>query len=223
MGGVAVTLLLVATGCSPAAPTAAPTPAPAPPLRPRVLIFGDSYTQGWGAETPRAGYAYRVGDPLGWDVTVDGVGGTGYVNPGRDQQGTYRTRLARAHSGPFDVVVLQGSTNDARSAPASLPAAVAQTVDAVGERYPEARLLMLGPAALYGRPTEELSRVQHVLSDYARENDVPFVDPIAEGWFQPGDAATCANPANGHPNDEGYARIADRFVQHVQQLPQLTG
>jgi hypothetical protein len=47
---------------------------------------------------------------------------------------------------------------------------------------------------------------------------VPFIDPLAERWFVPGDGKWAANPVNGHPSNAGYQLIADRFVAGVRAL-----
>lgn len=195
----------------------------APAEEPAVLIFGDSYTEGYGAADERQGWAYRVGEPLRWRVTVDGIGSTGYVNAGGDDQGNYRTRLARRPLAAYDVVVLQGSSNDQRVAPDRLAKAVRSTVAAVRVRYPGARVVMLGPVALLGNPTAGLIQVDEVLSTYARHQQIPYIDPIAQGWFAPGESAAYANPANGHPNEAGYARIAERFIRDIESRPGLAG
>ena len=215
-----VVLALVVAGCSSTGPGRSE---PTTGVEPKVLIFGDSYTEGWGAASPSAGYAYLVGEPLHWEVTVDGVGSTGYVNPGKKNQGTYLTRLDRLEPQPYDLIVLQGSSNDAKMPAAEVAPAIEQTVAAVRAKYPGARLMMLGPAALYGRPTAALVEVSEVLSGYARRNQIPFIDPVADDWFRPGDAETYANPENGHPNDQGYAYIADRFIRAVRAQTEVTG
>lgn len=218
-----VSLLLAAAvgGCGPApTPSAAPTP-PASPLAPareaRVLIFGDSYTEGWGATPKTQGYAYRVGEALQWDVVVDGVGGSGYLATGTQNEGRYLTRLKDAPAGPFDLVVLQGGSNDEALPTNKLRPAVAATVAEVHRRYPGARLVMMGPIALYGGRPPLRDAVNGLLREYASSQGVPFLDPMAKQWFVRGEGPTMANPANGHPNNVGYARIAERFVAEIRQ------
>jgi len=212
-------LLLVQAGCS-AGPQPTAPPATGPVARPRVLIFGDSYTAGHGATPETQGYAYRVGRPLGWDVTVDGVGGTGYLAVGTNGRnlGTYRTRLAAAPPGPFDVVVLQGSSNDEREPIDALPGALASTVPAFRARYPGARIVMMGPVPTFGPPVATKLAVNDVLKSYAAADGISFIDPIAGSWFGPGEWRRLTNPADGHPNNAGYGRICDRFVIDATRL-----
>ncbi|MCW2809736.1 MAG: lipolytic protein family, partial [Friedmanniella sp.] len=217
-------LLLVAVlaGCAVVTPAGPADGATAPPPAAsgvRALILGDSYTEGRGAVPLTEGYAYQVGARLGWDVTVSGVGGSGYLNPGPQLAGDYRTRLAAQPATPMDVVVLQGSSNDSKYPLEQLVPAVQATVAAVRARYPAARLLILGPVALYGQPIPAVAAVHDQLRAYALAHDITFIDPIEEAWFVRGESRVVANPENGHPSNVGHARIADLFVRDVQRSP----
>jgi lysophospholipase L1-like esterase len=183
-----------------------------------VLVFGDSYTQGAGADPNTLGYAYQLGHQLGWNVTVDGVGGTGYVNPGPRKTGAFLDRLASAAPGPFDLIVLQGSSNDEREPLADLAPAVDQTVLAFRAKYPTARIVLLGPIALYGSVPAPKAAVNDTLKDYAASHRLSFIDAIAESWFAHGESKTMANPVNGHPSNEGHVRIRDRLVIDLSRL-----
>lgn len=227
VGGLLVAPLLMLTlyACAsgPSAQTAAPTTSSA--ARPlglepgaRVLVFGDSYTEGYGAEPKTQGWAYKVGGPLQWDVTVDGVGGSGYLATGTRDEGSYRTRLQAAAAGPFDLVIVQGGSNDQGLPADELRPAVSRTIDALHVKYPGARLIMMGPVALYGGLPTEREAVNALLRGYARDQNLIFIDPMGEAWFARGEGKTMANPDNGHPNAAGYDRIADLFVRNVQRL-----
>lgn len=214
---VAVLLLAVLAGCARVgARPAAPTWTPPPP--PRVLVLGDSYTAGHGASPATAGFAYLLRGSLGWDVTVDGVGGSGYLATGNHGEGSYLTRLARAAPGPFDLVLLQGGSNDEHRPVDRLEPAVAATVTAASKRYPGARVALMGPVAVFGVVTPEKAAVHGVLERYAAASGLAFVDPIDEGWFVRGDAKTMVDRATGHPDNAGYGRIRDRFVIDATRL-----
>ncbi len=214
---VAVALVLVLfAGCATGAGST-PRITPLPPQA-RVLIFGDSYTQGVGAEPQNRGYAYLMGAALGWSVTVDGVGGTGYLAPAPTNRGPYLKRLPGAPGGPFDLIVLQGSTNDERQPLAALRPAVEQTVAAFRDRYPGTRIIMLGPIAVKGVVSEPKAAVNETLKAYAKAHEVAYIDAIAESWFATSETATMANPTNGHPSNAGYQRIQDRLAIDLVRL-----
>jgi len=189
---------------------------------PRVLIFGDSYTEGYGATPRTQGFAYRVGAGLDWRVTVDGAGGSGYIADGPQNQGNYLSRLPAAPPGPFDLVVLQGSSNDQGQPDASLRAAVSATVSSFRAKYPTAQLAMMGPVAVYGHGDPRRIRLNGVMSAFAREQHVPYLSPMDEHWFVQGTSSTYVNVAVGHPNNAGYGRIADLFVADMQLITRRT-
>ena len=228
---VGVATLAVGTACSPA-----PQPAPEPtcsmpdplpalvpgsltlPAHPEVLVLGDSYTEGYGAEPETKGWAYLVGKPLGWKVTVDGIGGTGYLNPGPHNEGNYLARLPGLQGRSFDLVVLQGGSNDRDATYPVLQDAVTRTIGTVRTEFPGTRVLLLGPATPYGKPDEPRITAQCVLAEHAIAQQLPFVDPLGERWFVDGDGDRYANPVNGHPSNAGYKRIAARFEADVRVL-----
>lgn len=188
------------------------------PAHPSVLVLGDSYTEGGGAEPATKGYAYLVGKPLGWRVTVNGVAGSGYVNPGAHGNNRYLQRLPALAGRSFDLVVVQGGSNDRDVAYPVLRDAVSQTIDAVRSTFPGAAVVLLGPSNPYGKTDPTRLLAQCTLAGYARAQHLTFLDPIAESWFVPGDGKRDANPADGHPSNAGHRQIADRFVADVRIL-----
>ncbi|GAB2569160.1 SGNH/GDSL hydrolase family protein [Microlunatus antarcticus] len=206
---------------------AAPTPtavAPKPPAlldlpaQPRVLIVGDSYTEGWGADPETEGFAFKVAAPLGWRLTRDGIGATGYRKPGAHQEGTYAQRLWRHPADAYDLVVLQGGSNDEKYAEADISAAVELTLRTVRQRYPSARLVVMEPIALYGSVYPNRAKLMRVLATSTSQHSLLVIDPVAEEWFVKGGDPALVNHAKGHPSNAGYARIADLFVRDVRAL-----
>ncbi|RFA13938.1 hypothetical protein B7R22_09885 [Subtercola boreus] len=214
---LAILLALALTSCSSSTPVpgSAPTDV-ASEAQPDVLILGDSYTAGEGAENPTDGYAYRVGPALGWHVTVDGVGGTGYVNPNH-AMGNYRTRLAASGYGDtFDIVLIEGGTNDQGASADGFSAAVDDTLAAFGQRFPSARIILLGLFSWEDAITPEKSAVNSALRAAADSHGLEFVDPLTGRWFTASDRATLINPANDHPNAAGYEVMAARLVDDLR-------
>lgn len=186
--------------------------------RPSVLVLGDSYTEGGGAEPATKGYAYLLGKPLAWRVTVNGVAGSGYVNPGAHGNNRYLQRLPALQGRRFDLVVVQGGSNDRDVAYPVLRDAVAQTIDGVHATFPGAAVLLLGPSTPYGKPDPTRLLAQCTLAEYAAAQHLTFLDPIGDAWFVPGDGTWAANPVDAHPSNAGHRRIADRFVADVRVL-----
>ena len=124
------------------ASTTAPVPMLALPENPRVLIVGDSFAQGFGAEPQSAGYAYLLGGYLGWsDVTVDHEGRTGYTRDNEGLGANYGTRIAhRIASGDVapDLVILQGTINDNNATTEEMTVAIQSVVDTIRAGWPNA-------------------------------------------------------------------------------------
>lgn len=194
--------------------------------RPRVLIVGDSYTEGVGDEPTHAGYVTDLARTHpAWTITRDGRGGSGYRNPTTYQAGTFATRINRRYYAHpqvgYDLIVLQGSSNDQKYTSTQLAGAVNMTLRTVERRYPHARTVMVGPTNPYGKPGPDLWRVNAKLHQYATIHTVPYIDPLSEWWFVPGDGAryaTPTGPGHGHPNRAGYAHYADRLTTALGRI-----
>jgi acyl-CoA thioesterase-1 len=182
---------------------------------PYVLIFGDSYTEGYGAHPETEGFAYKVGALLGWRVQVDGVGGTGYVNPGPKNQGTYETRFSRLPKAKYDLIVIEGGSNDSRLPIEQLEPAVEATLRTVRAKFPTAQIALMGQLETHGTANEPRAAVNTVLTRYAAANRLVFFSPLCEKWFTRAEVSTLVNPANGHPNNAGYARATAMFVRDI--------
>jgi acyl-CoA thioesterase I len=189
------------------------------PAHPRVLIFGDSYTQGWGATPETAGYAYQMGALMGWDVTVDGVGGTGFLNAGTAGTGNFATRIKHLKYGPnsFDLILLQGGSND-QSQKGDMAAAISRTVDAMRAKFPSAKLLLMSPVSLGSSAPPDKARVTNDLLAYAGSHGLMVIDPIAEHWFNSATVQQYENMELGHPNAKGYAYIAQTLKRDLGQI-----
>ncbi|MEV7572240.1 SGNH/GDSL hydrolase family protein [Pseudarthrobacter sp. NPDC089323] len=209
-------------------PTATPTAPPAGielPAEPVVLILGDSYTAGDGADSPDQGWAYLVANALGYPTNIDGVGGTGFAWGGGAQDelgGEYELRLQQIAATPSfvpNVLILQGGQNDAQLPnPEEVKAATTQTILAARRFWPGVQVVVLGPSA--PQPLgEELRATNTAVRAGAEAAGAPFVDAIEAGWF------TAANSpgfdADGvHPNSAGHAHIADKFLESWAALTQ---
>jgi acyl-CoA thioesterase-1 len=186
----------------------------APVTQLTAVFLGDSYTAGVGASAPESGYAQRTAALMGWRAVVEGQGGTGYVNPSESRaQSVYTGRLARVTAAGPDVVVVQGSTNDAGRPWKSVEAAATELYGRLRVALPSARIVVLGPLAPPGVDPDAVGRIRNALARAASTAGVPFIDPIAAGWLLPADGLY-ADP--GHPNDDGYRQLADHLARALR-------
>ncbi|HSY15225.1 MAG TPA: SGNH/GDSL hydrolase family protein, partial [Jatrophihabitantaceae bacterium] len=185
----------------------------------RILFIGASYTQGLGASTPEHGYAYLTGARLGWPTEVSGVSGTGYLNPGPHDNGTFAARIARMPQGPQpSVVVLQGGRNDVGYARPALRTAVVDTIELARRHFPGAEIILLGPIPARVPVDQATRAAEATLRDASTQCEAPFVDPIAEHWITQRNQRGYLGLVPGHPDNAGYAYIAHRLAADLASM-----
>lgn len=218
-------LLLTACGAAPdrvAAPSSSPSPSPSPSTKPvgRLLVIGDSFTQGYAAPGDR-GYAQLLAASLGWPAEIDGVGSTGFLWPGPDgRDRTYRARIeARgAAGGPAPtLVVLQGGLNDYRSPRPQLTAAVEAQVGLVRAAWPQARIVLFGPVSAY-QNNPDLRPLSAALALASLNAGVDYVDPVGDGWVTASNSPSYFIDDGTHPNGAGHAYLAKRLLAELTEI-----
>jgi lysophospholipase L1-like esterase len=188
----------------------------------RILIMGASYTVGVGAVPRSEGYAYLLGAKLQWQSEVRGISGTGYLNPGPRHQGDFAHQLAGMNPNlPPSVVLLQGGRNDGNYPQAELEKAVDATIREVHQRFHQAKLVLLGPIPPRLPVDHGELKVEAAIGHVAHSDGVQFIDPISEHWITAANAAGFAGLVVGHPNNAGYAYIADRVAADLTRLLHL--
>lgn len=213
-----ITASVAPTPTGTAAPATGGTPGIELPAEPVLLILGDSYTAGVGADQPDQGWAYLVAAELGYPATVDGAGGTGFAWGGgaQDDGGEeYEVRLRKiADNAAFvpNLLVLQGGQNDSSVAnPDEVEAATAQTIEAARRFWPGVQVVVLGPSA--PQPLAEgLRGVNRAVRAGAAAANAPFIDAVEGNWFT-GANSPGFDADGAHPNTAGHAYIAGKFLE----------
>ena len=193
------------------------------PDSPTVLIFGDSWVYGSAAEVPTLGFAYVVADALGWQATVDGVRGSGYLKAGIDGP-DYGTRIADLDPAlDPDLIIVEGSINDRRLYPDGYRDAVTAAWETLASTYPEASVVVLGPAPQVLPVEEATAAIDADLADLAAMRGWWYVSPIAEGWIQPANYFDVIDTGvgNDHPSTAGHAYLAERLAASLATLSTL--
>ncbi|HLT67676.1 MAG TPA: SGNH/GDSL hydrolase family protein [Microbacterium sp.] len=230
----AVTALVALTSCASTpqsdaaatdrwqAPSAA-TPTPTPEPAPAMLVFGDSWTHGLAATDAAHAYPHLTGEILGWDVTALGENGSGYLHPG-ELGGFYGTRVAELDPklSP-DVIVVQGSINDRGEPVSALPRAARAVWNVFERTYPDANLVVLGPAPNTLPLDESIAKIDDVLADAAASEGIDYISPIAEGWFSDDNIEAYIDAgAAYHPSNAGHAYLAERLAADLEQIDPLS-
>ncbi|WP_228479488.1 SGNH/GDSL hydrolase family protein [Microbacterium atlanticum] len=187
----------------------------------RVLVFGDSWVYGSAATTPTLGFAYRLADELSVQTIVDGVRGSGYLKPGIDGP-SYGERIASLDPGlEPDVIIVEGSINDRRLYPEGYREAVTAAWDALDARYPDADIVILGPAPQV-LPVEEATRsIDADLGELAAARGWWYVSPIAEDWITETnylDVIDTGPIGRDHPSTDGHGYLAQRVAEAIRRM-----
>jgi acyl-CoA thioesterase-1 len=214
-----------ASTSTPTATATAEQPGIRLPAEPVLLILGDSYTAGVGADQPEQGWASLVARELGYPTNIDGVSGTGFAWGGGRQDelgGEYEVRLRNTAANPAfvpNLLILQGGQNDSLVTDADeVQAATAQTVEAARRFWPGVQVVVLGPSA--PQPvSEELRGANSAVRAGAAAAGAPFIDAVEGGWFTSANSPGF-NFDGAHPNSAGHAFIAERFLESWASLIQ---
>jgi acyl-CoA thioesterase I len=206
-------------------PTPAVTATPTPqqlklrlPGDPVLLILGDSYTAGVGADQADQGWAYQVASSLGYPTNIDGVPGTGFAWGGGAQDNMareYKVRLQEIAEDPRfipNILILQGGQKDSLiSSPDEIQTATTQTIEAARKFWPDVQVVVLG--LLAPQPVDEEFRAANGAARAgAADAKAPFIDAHEAGWFT--DANSPGYNFDGaHVNTAGHAHIAEKFLE----------
>jgi lysophospholipase L1-like esterase len=205
-------VLVAVAGCAVEAPPAGRDGAPADARS--VTFVGDSWTVGLGGTDSRS-YADLTAELLGWRHTELGVNGSGYVQAG--EGGPFADRIDAAVSGRPDVLVVQGSLNDALADAGDVAAAARETLGRLADAAdPATRVLVVGAPSCPGVDDGIIDAINDVLAEAADAAGLPFVDPAEENWVDPDDPGLWADPI--HPDDDGYRRMAEALVPVLREL-----
>jgi lysophospholipase L1-like esterase len=184
-----------------------------------VLFVGASYTAGLGASPATEGYAYVIGRQPGWQAQVNGVAGTGFLNPGPHGDQTFAQRIVHMPTHPRpDLVVFQGGRNDVNYPAAQLRAAAIQTAALTRKRFSGVQIVFLGPIPARVPAPDDQIAVAATLRSAAAACKCVFVNPIEQAWITPGNEQGYLGPVPAHPDNDGYAYIAQRLLSDLELL-----
>jgi lysophospholipase L1-like esterase len=213
---LAAAVLLISAFALPAATSNANAPTSG---NVRALFFGDSLMNGTGAHPTRPVMARVAARRLGWDVTVDAFGGTGYTTGGKHGK-PYLERLSRPGvlSTPYDIVVLEGGTNDKAADAATMHERTTATVSYVRSRLPTAKIVLMGAYNPPGRRYDPRRvTIDAVIRAVAVEQSLPYFSPISGQWTKgQGRRFLCSDGL--HPSTYGYGVMGARLVRALRSV-----
>lgn len=190
----------------------------------RAYFFGDSLMAGTGVSPQRPVMARVAAARLDWRVDVDAWGGTGWTTTGRSPGYLERLRRPGAMRARYDVVVLEGGTNDARigSPPAAVRAAVHEVVAEVRRRQPQARIVLVGAYDPPGVLDLRRGVADDAVRDAARDLGLPFFSPWSGQWGRGWSPERFLGDDGLHPDEFGYGVMGERLAAELSAaLPDL--
>jgi len=197
----------------------APTPLVLPE-HPDVLVFGDSWTYGSAASEVTRGYAYVLAELLDGRTVVDGVRGSGYLTPGIDGP-SFGERIAALDPAlDPDLVILQGSINDRAQGAEGYREAVTAAWDALAATYPEAAIVVLGPAPHILPVEAGTARIDQDLAALAGARGWWYISPVQEEWITEQNYLAVIDVEVGkrHPSTDGHRYLAERVAAALADI-----
>lgn len=204
-------------GAAPASVVPAPL---ALPENPTVLVFGDSWTYGSAATLPTEGYAYRLAELLQGRTIVMGVRGSGYLKPGIDGPAFGDRIAALDPTLAPDLIVIQGSINDRKQGDVGYREAVTVAWDAMAAKYPQAMIVILGPAPHELPVGAATARIDADLAELAGARGWWYISPIAQDWITPENYLQVIDVEVGrkHPSSDGHRYLAEKVAAGLAEL-----
>ena len=156
-----------------------------------------------------------LGRSLGWETIVNGVRGSGYLKPGLDG-GTFGERIAALDPAlDPDLVIVQGSINDRAQGAEGYREAVNAAWDALAALYPDAPIVIVGPAPQVLPVQAATQRIDRDLGELAAARGWWYVSPDRRGvdhrrQLRLGDRHAAIG--RNHPSTAGHAYLASRLA-----------
>ncbi|HXP08871.1 MAG TPA: Ig-like domain repeat protein, partial [Acidobacteriaceae bacterium] len=193
---------------------------PQTPLGPKVVVFGDSWTGPTiiqplllPAQPGGSGYAQLLGEYFNWDWREDGLGSTGFVNPGTFGITFPQRALTDICGRDPDLVVVTGGVNDGGQTESAVEGAVTTFLSELQTCVPNTKVLLFGPQ-------EPLPNVAGGMAAAAAKfgSNVSYY-PSPQNWIYGQSNDTTTGNAyiylNGHPTPLGHAYWAEQMIQTI--------
>lgn len=184
----------------------------------KAVFFGDSWTLGTSARPATKGFAYETISALHLNGQVEGVGGTGYLNPGLSGNQTYLQRINAFPVSDAALVVLQGSVNDQNQNQITMGDEVDKVFAAMHAKFPAAQIVVLGPAPSDLPANSGVMRADDIIGNRAKAAGLNYISPLRQQWITPENFGSVIDPATHHPSTEGHSYLASKLVTALTAL-----
>jgi lysophospholipase L1-like esterase len=211
---LAVGSAVALVGCSASRPEA--TSGPRDPNSLRVAFYGDSYTLGTGASAAGKRWSTIICDERGWSEFNSSVNGLGFIN-NRSIFGD-GDQPSRVIDDKPDIVFVTMGLNDNFSFDAKADEIEAQVTDDLSRlvaALPEARFIVVEPFWYTDERPRSVEVINGWVKDAAASIGADYI-PGASRWIE--NHPEWIADDGLHPNDEGYAAIAERMNAELAEL-----
>lgn len=208
-----VAALLTACVAVPGGPGQTPTPGAT-----IAAFYGDSYTRGTGATSPDRRWSTIICAERGWYEFNPSVDGLGFVNNRGLALGGDLVDQIVDHDPPPDIVIVTMGLNDNFSMPHradDIETAIGADLERLREELPDARLVVVEPFWYTDDRPASVEQIIDWVEDAAERVGADYIDG-ASRWLE-GHPEWMADDVI-HPNDDGYAEIARRMDEELEQL-----
>jgi lysophospholipase L1-like esterase len=183
-----------------------------------VAFYGDSYTRGTGATSPDRRWSTIICAERGWYEFNPSVDGLGFVNNRGLALGGDLVDQIVDHDPPPDIVIVTMGLNDNFSMPHradDIETAIGADLERLREELPDARLVVVEPFWYTDDRPASVEQIIDWVEDAAERVGADYIDG-ASRWLE-GHPEWMADDII-HPNDDGYAEIARRMDEELEQL-----
>lgn len=196
------------------------TGAAADPNAVRVAFYGDSYTLGTGASDPAKRWSTIVSGQRGWSEFNPSVNGLGFVNNRSSTPPDYSSddEVSKVIADDPDILFVTMGLNDNFSMPGradEIQDAIRTDFQTLKTALPDARIIVVEP---FWYTDDRPDSVQQIIDWVKAEAEGIGADyiPEASHWIE-GHPEWMASDGL-HPNDEGYAAMAERMDAALREL-----
>jgi len=173
----------------------------------KMLMIGDSITQGWNSKYDTFSYAYRVTRFFNANSVIQGIGGAFY----------HEDTFDSIDFAP-DIVTVAYGTNDFNrySTYDEFRAHVKAHLALIAKEYSGKKIFVLSPiwrSDLHTRPMGTFDGARQIVIDEAESlglihiDGLKLVPPMKEFFAD----------AHLHPNDEGFSQYAENLIKEMQK------
>jgi len=178
---------------------------------PTLVVIGDSYSEGVDNTVV---WPQLLAEKRGYRLVNMSIGGTGYLNGAFAT--TFGDRIKSADIERPRIIIFAGSRNDILFAPAEVRAAAREAFTAAQDRFPDARIVAVGPIWDSTTPADEVRAINAAVAQAADASGVEFVDALEADWL----ADRSLIHADGiHATDAGQQALSDGVEEAIPGLP----